>query len=198
MSNRFDEMRKLANAKRNEFSISTHEINLASIRAIYKQLNIKIDSNRGKLRKIKAAYFCGEYGCSVLLNMQLPVEPRLFAMIHELKHHFVDQEVIMCACTEIHDSSPLIEIGAEVFAAEFLFPDKELKPYIDSFANGNTITPEHVVKMKKNSPVQVSFQFFCKSLARLGYIKKGQFDKIKIKKLFDSVYGIPFYRKRKK
>ncbi len=89
-------MRQLAGEKREMLSLSTADITLSRIRQIYRSEGIVIDKCPRRLRKVKAAYFNDDNGCSVLLNMSLPEEPRLFAMIHELKHHYEDRQRLQC------------------------------------------------------------------------------------------------------
>lgn len=192
-------MRQLADEKRNEYSLSTPDITLSLIRKIYKAEGITIDRCTGKLRKLKAAYFSDRYGCSVMLDMKLPEAPRLFAMIHELKHHYEDREQLRCfTCQDVdYDASPLIEIGAEVFAAEFLFPEEEFREFVGGFIPKGIVTPEAVVHMNYYSPAIISYQFLVKTLTRLGYIKKGQFVNVKFTKLHAELYGSPHYHGRK-
>lgn len=189
-------MRQLAGEKREKLSLSTPDITLSRIRKIYRAEGITIDKCSGRLRKVKAAYFCDQYGCSVLLNMRLPEIPRLFAMIHELKHHYEDRDQLRCFCQEVYDSSPIIEIGAEVFAAEFIFPEEEFRSYVTSFMKGKEILPEDVVHMKYHCPAKVSYQFFTKSLERLGFIRRGQFAGVQFHKLHEKLYGSHHYHWR--
>jgi Zn-dependent peptidase ImmA (M78 family) len=52
----------------------------------------------------------------------VPEEPRLFALLHELKHHYRDRDAIgagSLVCGD-YNANRRIEIGAEIFAAEFL------------------------------------------------------------------------------
>lgn len=189
-------MRRLANIKRLSYGLTTVDVTLSRIRAIYKTEGITIDPCPRRLCKLKAAYFNDADGCSVLLNMKLPEEPRLFAMIHELKHHYEDQKLLGYACHDVNDASPVIEIGAEVFAAEFIFPDEELRAYIPQYVRGKQIAPEDVVNMKYHCPARVSYQFLQKSLGRLGYIREGQFANVQFHKLHEHLYGSPHYHKR--
>lgn len=192
-------MRRLAREKRELYSLSTPDITLGRIRKIYQQEDIVIDSCPGTLLKLKAAYFHDQYGCSVLLNMKLPEAPRLFAMIHELKHHYEDRHRLQCfTCQDVYDSSPLIEIGAEVFAAEFIFPEEEFREHVSSFINGKKIAPEDVVHMKYHCPARVSYQFIIKSLERLRYISRGQFARVKFHKLHSAIYGSHHYHSRRR
>ena len=192
-------MRQLAGEKREMFSLSTPDITLSRIRQIYRSEGIVIDRCPRRLRKVKAAYFNDDNGCSVLLDMKLPDEPRLFAMIHELKHHYEDRHRLRCFCQEVdYDSGPVIEIGAEVFAAEFIFPQEEFQEYVSPFITGKGIVPEDVVRMKYNCPARVSYQFLTKSLERLGYISKGKFARVKFHKLHAELYGSPHYHSRRR
>jgi len=50
-------------------------------------------------------------------------------LVHELKHHYVDQKAIedgkiKCGDYNAHE---VIEKGAEVFAAEFIYPEQEMR-----------------------------------------------------------------------
>jgi len=71
-------MRALALAKRAHYSIETSSLNLRVIRGIYREENIKIDSWEVRGQKIRAAYFCNDGDYSVLVNKNLPKEPKLF------------------------------------------------------------------------------------------------------------------------
>lgn len=194
----YKRMCRLALEKRKKYSLSTKDISLSSIRKIYRSEGIQIDSWPRRLRKVKAAYFNDEDGCSVLLDMNLPEEPRLFAMIHELKHHYEDQGNLRCFCDDVYDSSPLIEIGAEVFAAEFIFPDDEFREYVPQFYRDDFLRPEDMVRMKYHCPARVSYQYLQKKLTRLGYITAGQFANVQFQKLHETLYGSHHYHKRQR
>lgn len=189
-------MRQLAQQKRDEYGLTTSNISLSRVRNIYKQEGITIDPCPNRLRKLKAAYFNDADGCSILLNMKLPEEPRLFAMLHELKHHYVDQQLLQCFCLEVYDTSPAIEIGAEVFAAEFLFPEDEFRDFVAKCGFGTDLSAEDIVHLKYHSPARISYQFIQKRLERLGLIRKGQFSNVRFQVLHKQIYGSPHYRLR--
>lgn len=56
---------------------------------------------------------------------------------------------------------------------------------------------EDVVEIKHNCKAKVSYLFIRKRLERLGLIEPGQFDSVQFQKLEDSIYGVPFYRRRR-
>lgn len=190
-------MRQLAHEKRAEYELTTTEISLSRIRSIFKTEGITIDACPRRLRKLKAAYFNDADGCSVLLNMELPVEPRLFAMVHELKHHYKDQDRLRCFCEDVYDGSPMIEIGAEVFAAEFIFPEAEFRDFVVDMGIPSSVTEEDVVRMKYHSPARISYQFLQKRLEWLRLIRPGQFHGVQFHKLHEQMYGSRHFHQRR-
>ena len=126
----YAKMAALARRKRSEFGVQTDAFGLREMRSIYKQEGIQIDLWPFKLRKLRAAYLISDGESSVMLSKNMPMEPKLFSLAHELKHHFADRDNspgtrALCAAdsTEFaYDKAPVIEIGAGVFAAEFIFP----------------------------------------------------------------------------
>jgi len=192
----YDEMRQLAREKRTEHGLTTATIGLATIRAVYKREGIRLDLWDGPLKKVKAAYFWEDGDASVMVRRSLPEEPRLFAQVHELKHHWADQHHLVLHCADVTDRSPVIEIAAEEFAAEFIYPADEFAALVASegLARGSC-SPEQIVLLKSKCGAKVSYQFIRKRLERLGVIDKGQFARIQFRNLQDQVLGKPFYRR---
>src|SRR5215831_1227359 len=89
----YETMKKLACAKRKQFEITTASLGLREVRRIYSAEGITIDLRRLP-RKIRAAYMCDEGDPCVLVNKNLPNAPRIFAMVHELKHHYCDRGLL--------------------------------------------------------------------------------------------------------
>ncbi len=191
----YNMMRLLAHEKRADYGLTTSDVRLSSVREIYKQEGIHIDRCPGKLRKLKAAYFNDGDGCSILLNMKLPEEPRLFAMVHELKHHYIDQAQLACFCHDVTSRSPIIEIGAEVFSAEFIFPEAEFAAFVEELGIAKPVTAEEVVLIKYHSPVPVSYQFIQKRLEWLHLVIPNQFRNVHFQKLHAQQFGSSYYRR---
>jgi len=129
----------------------------------------------------------------------LPDEPKLFALVHELKHHYRDREllgsgIIMCGD---YNANELIEKGAEVFAAEFIYPEAEFAEDIRQrgVAAWNA---EAVVRLKRDCKAKVSYRYLCKRLERLGLISPGHFNGVQFQKLEDQLFGVPFYRRKQR
>ncbi len=188
--------RRTAREKRSEFGIVTKDINIPVLKRICKKEGIKVDLKENIGSTIRAAYFFDEDGCSILLKKSLPSEPKLFALAHELKHHFLDRELIASGemkCGE-YNRNKTVEIGAEIFAAEFLFPESEMKQMLASMnITARSCTENSIVDIKRSSPVPVSYTFICKRLVRFGLITNNQFAGTQFQKLEDILYP-PIYK----
>jgi Zn-dependent peptidase ImmA (M78 family) len=199
---RYDELKALAREVREKYGVSTSSFGLREMRSIYRQEGIHIDMWRRKLRKVQAAYLIVGGVPHVMLNAAVkPAEPRLFSMAHELKHHYADQElaesgVLGCVGEQGIANLPEIEIGAGVFAAEFLFPEAECLTWMEEALGAPPCDKEGVVRLKRCCPAKVSYAFLLKRIYRFGYADKGAFEGTQFRKLEDSIYGVPFYRRR--
>ena len=196
MSNRayYEELQALARQKRDTYEVDTSAFGFRELRQIYKAEGIKIDV-WPLPKKIKALYMCADGDCSVAVQKTLPDEPRLFALVHELKHHYRDRDALgagFISCGD-YNMNELIEKGAEVFAAEFIYPEAE---FVEDIApmRVSTWTPDAVVRFKQECKARVSYRFLCKRLERLKLVTKGDFDAVKFKKLEEEMFGPPLYK----
>lgn len=193
----YEDLKLLALEKRAVYKVNTASFGLREVRSIYKKEGVRIDLWPPLSYKIKALYMCDDGDCSVALQPRLPYEPKLFALIHELKHHYRDRAALgsgVIHCGD-YDANELIEKGAEVFAAEFIYPENEFAADFDSL--GLTLRqPSDVVTFKRSCKAKVSYRFICKRLERLGRITPGQFGNIQFQKLEEKLWGVPFYRRR--
>lgn len=192
----YEAMKTLAAQKRRQFKVATGTLGLQKVRIIYKTEGVAIDLWKTSAH-IRAVYMCDGDDPSVLVNRTLPKEPRLFAMVHELKHHYCDQALLRngeIRCGNYNENE-LIEKAAEVFAAEFIYPEQEFLDCAKSIGlESGTITPEEVVELKRTCGAPVSYKFLQKRLERFDFIQKGQFSKVKFQKLEEEIYGVPIYR----
>ena len=193
----YEEMKALAVATRSKYGVRTDSLGLREMRRIYKQEGIKLDLWPHKMKKVRAAYLIEDGQAYVLLTKSMkPVEPRLFALAHELKHHLVDQEIAKTRrleCSVDFSSRSPIEIGAEVFAAEFIFPEQEFSSWVETQLSNRTCGPDEIVQLKRNSPAKVSYTFLVKRLERLKLVTEGEFKRFQFLKHEYRLYGVPFY-----
>jgi len=196
-------MKELAHEIRSSYGLTSPRVLRSDLRRIYKKQNIKIDLWPHKFKGLRGAYFNDDYGASVLLDKNLPQDPMVFTMAHELKHHLVDrkgQTMIFC---DMSNQNKIIEIGAEVFAAEMLFPDDIFITSMEELGiDEGECEAETIVRLKQNSRTTLSYMGLAKKAEFLGYAGRGTFEGVHWKKLEISMYGEPLYkrinRRRKK
>jgi hypothetical protein len=85
----YEHAKLLANQKRAEYGVATETLNLNVVRRIYSDEGIRIDKWDFS-PSIRAVYMCDDGDISVAVSRKLPREPYMFALVHELKHHFTD------------------------------------------------------------------------------------------------------------
>lgn len=194
----YDEVKILAQNKRDLYGVTTDTLNLQLLRKIYKEEGIKIDHWKFG-RTIRAVYMCDDGDPSVAVNESLPREPKLFSLVHELKHHYLDRNQIENGTIKCGDynANELIEKTAEVFAAEFIYPETEFLSLVGSFQiQAGKCTKEQVVDLKRACSACISYQFLQKRLVRLGFAPAVGFGKVQFTKLEEEIYGTPIYKQQ--
>jgi len=188
-------MKALARSTREQYGLTTPRVLKSHLREIYKDQKIRIDLWPHKLRQIRGAYFNDELGPTVMLLKGLPEDPMVFTMAHELKHHLVDSELAVACCSD-RNANEHIEIGAEVFAAEFIFPEQD---FVNALAaNGVTkgaCSAEAIVRLKRETRTTLSYAGLAKRATFLGLAPTGTLDGIQWKKLEEKIFGEPLYKK---
>jgi Zn-dependent peptidase ImmA (M78 family) len=192
----YEALKRLAREKRAHYGVQTETLNLVVVRKIYSAEGIRIDPWKFP-QTIRAAYMCDDSDPSVAINKTLPREPKLFSLVHELKHHYMDRELIengQIRCGDYNENQ-VIEIGAEVFAAEFIYPESEfLETTQELSIQLGKCSPEDVVRLKRECGACVSYQFLRKRLVRLRFAPAAALDRIQFQKLEEQIYGVPIYK----
>lgn len=194
----YEELKELAREKRAQYAVDTARFGLSDVRKIYKREEIRIDYWPLR-RRIKALYMCDDNDCSVAVQRALPDEPKLFALVHELKHHYRDRDALgaqVIACGD-YNQNEVIEIGAEIFAAEFIYPEGEFIADAQSLSFDEW-NADNVVHFKRSAcKAKVSYTFICKRLEFANLIMRGQLAGTKFQKREEELYGVPFYKRRR-
>jgi len=196
MSSRYDALKALARQKRGEYGVQTSTLNLTLVKNIYRAEGVAIDPWKLSAR-IRAVYMSEDNDPSVMLNRDLPKQPKLFALIHELKHHYCDRDVIEAGHIRCGDynANREIEVAAEVFAAEFIFPEAEFVELVKELGlMKSKVTPEDIVRFKRAAPPVVSYQFLRKRFEFLNLAPRGEYAKVQFTKLEDRMFGPPIYK----
>jgi Zn-dependent peptidase ImmA (M78 family) len=192
----YEGLKLLAVKKREQYGLTTDKINLTAIKAIYRAEGILIDPWKLKPR-IRAVYMCEGGDPSVMLNDSLPKEPRLFTLAHELKHHYCDQATLAqghITCGD-YNANREIEVGGEIFAAEFIYPEAEFLKLVDDLGMAQSIvSPEDIVRFKRATPAKVSYQFLRKRFEFFDLAPKGRYAKVKFTILEAQMFGPPLYK----
>jgi hypothetical protein len=89
----YEDLKALARDKKSDYSVDTASFGLRDVRRIYKEEGIQIDYWPLPY-KLKAMYMCADDDCSVAIQRTLPDEPKLFPLVHELKHHNRDRATL--------------------------------------------------------------------------------------------------------
>ncbi len=193
----YEEMKDLARLVRAEFGISIPRVMKSDLRKIFRHHGIEYELWPHKFKKLRGAFINDDYGPSIMVAKDMPPEPTVFTMAHELKHFLKDKDIATSYCDPSNQKAE-IEIGAEVFAAELLFPDADFKTHMASagVTLGNC-TAEHLVRLKNSTKTTLSYTGLAKKAVFLGFAPKGAFDEVKWKRLEESIFGVPFYKRFK-
>lgn len=190
-SEQYARARELAKERRATLGICTKDISIPLLKNICKHEGIKVDLVEKLGSRIRAAYFFDEDGASILLRKDLPRAPKLFSLAHELKHHYLDRVLIAqgkITCGD-YNQNKAIEIAAEVFAAEFIYPEEEMRTLVASFGiKAGLYTAEDIVRIKRQCPVTVSYLFVQKRLRRFDFTEEGQFAGVQFRNLEEAMF----------
>jgi|ERR1043165_3399005 Zn-dependent peptidase ImmA (M78 family) len=190
----YESMKYLARDTRARFGIDSVHVTRTNLRSIYRAENIRIDLWPYKLRKLHGAYFNDEAGSTVMLARGLPEEPMVFTMAHELKHHLADRDMAISYC-DVSNERSYIEIGAEVFAAELIFPESDfMQTTTDLNIVRGHVDQISVVRLKRETRTTLSYTGIVKRLEFLEFIAPGSFAKVHWRKLEEATYGEPVYK----
>jgi hypothetical protein len=201
VSEYYEALKQLARKQRDFFGLVSPKVTLTDMRKIYKHYGISFDLwpmsglSGANLRSVKGAYFALEHGPCVLISRKLPPPQRVYTMAHELKHHLADRNQTIAFCHEANVPAQ-VEIGAEVFAAELIYPEidfsQELKK--KSIAYG-ACTAEDIVHLKHRTETTLSYTSLAKRAERLGFALPNSLPKRGWKKLEEKLYGEPAYKR---
>jgi predicted transcriptional regulator len=197
-SDYYEKLKELARQMRAQYGLATPRVTRSDLRRIYRSLKVRVD--KWPLAKaIRGAYFNDDCGPTVVINHTLPEDPAVFTMAHELKHHLVDSEAKLSSCSSSNEKEP-IEIGAEVFAAELIFPEDDFAAAMCALGVvANACTPEHIVSLKETTRTTLSYLALTKRAIWLGFATGDAFAGVSSwKEIRDRLFGVPFWRRRRR
>ena len=192
----YKDMKALARSVREEHQITGPRLLKSHMRRIYKKHGIQLDYWPGRTRSLRGAYFDDEYGTSVMVAKHLPNDPLIFTLAHELKHHLVDRSRQALECST-ENVSRVVEVAAEVFAAELLFPDELFKDAMHEMKIPRDGCKERtLVQLKHETGTTLSYYGLSKKAEFLGFAKPGSIKQGNWRKLEAEMYGVPVFGRR--
>jgi Zn-dependent peptidase ImmA (M78 family) len=191
----YDEMKELARSTRAKYGLKTPRVQKSQLRKIYRDQGIRIDLWPHRLREVRGAYFNDDIEPTVMLVKGLPEDPMVFTMAHELKHHLVDRALPVACCSD-RNANEHIEIGAEIFAAELIYPEQD---FLNALAAKGVLTDmctaDTLVHLKHETRTTLSYAGLAKRAMFHGLATAGSLNNIRWKKLEEEIFGEPLYKK---
>lgn len=167
------DLKMLARRVRAENGLTSPRILQTDLRRIYFKYGIEIDYWPYPFKYVRGAFMCDELGTTVMLAQNLPHDPMVFTMAHELKHFLVDRTLRVACCDQSNIVNSL-EIGAEVFASEFLFPDQYFVHYMQQMrVKKRECGAQTIVELKRATRTSLSYKGLAIKAERLGYALPG-------------------------
>ena len=167
----YNDLKSLARQVRTENGLNCPRVTPVDLRGIYRKYGIGLDIWPYRFRNLRGAFFCDKFGPTVMLAKGLPQDPMAFTMAHELKHFLKDRDLGLSYCDQSNMSRP-IEVGAEIFAAELLFPDCDFIQLMEKLGvkRGNC-RAEDLVHLKLQTRTTLSYSGLAIKAERLWFAK---------------------------
>jgi Zn-dependent peptidase ImmA (M78 family) len=185
----YEELKLLARQVRAENGLRSPRVLASDLRRIYDKHGIVIDSWPYRLRNLRGAFISDHLGATVMLASGLPQDPMVFTMAHELKHFFRDRDLGISYCDQ-SNLSKTIEVGAEIFAAELIFPDQDFIKHMRVLGIGrDQCLPKTLVQLKRKTRTTLSYAGLAIKAERLGFAPPSSLTRIKTWRKFESIYA---------
>jgi Zn-dependent peptidase ImmA (M78 family) len=183
------DLKVLARRVRAENGLTSPRVLQTDLRKIYFRYGIEIDYWPYPFKYLRGAFICDDLGTTVMLAQNLPHDPMVFTMAHELKHFLTDRHIRVSYCDQ-SNTSKAVEVGAEIFAAEFLFPDQFFVEYMQRMrVKRNQCNAETIVRLKHETRTTLSYAGLAIKAERLRYAAAGSLTRLKGWRKLEKVYN---------
>ena len=190
----YEDLKQLAREVRAENGLTSPRVVASDLRKIYAKNGIEIDEWPYRFRNLRGAFINDDLGPTVMLAKGLPQDPMVFTMAHELKHFFRDRDLEISYCDQ-SNLNKTIEIGAEIFAAELLFPDRDFIDLMRQMGiRTNQCLPKNLIQLKRRTGTTLSYAGLAIKAERLGYAPSHSLTTIKTWRKFEALYTPPSRR----
>lgn len=187
--NYYEDLRQLARQVRAENGLSSPRVVPNDLMRIYAKYGITVDEWPYRFRHLRGAFINDHLGATVMLAKGLPRDPMAFTMAHELKHFFRDRGLGISYCDQSNLNKSL-EIGAEIFAAELLFPDRDFVAHMTKMGiRRDQCLPKTLVRLKQQTGTTLSYAGLAIKAERLGFAPSHSLTTIKTWRRMEALYG---------
>jgi Zn-dependent peptidase ImmA (M78 family) len=194
----YDDLKRLARQVRAENGLNSPRVLPSDLRNIYNKNGIVIDLWPYKLKNLRGAFISDNLGTTVLLAKGLPQDPLAFTMAHELKHFLRDRHLGVSYCDQSNIKKAL-ELGAEIFASELLFPDRDFIKYMEQMGiRRDQCLPKTLVLLKHKTRTTLSYAGLAIKAERLGFAPPGSVTKVRTWRKLEEIHGTNGKRERER
>ncbi len=189
--NYYEDLKQLARQVRAENGLSSPRVLPGDLMRIYARHGIVIDEWPYRFRHLRGAFINDHLGMSVMLAKGLPRDPMAFTMAHELKHFFRDRDLGISYCDQSNLNKNL-EVGAEIFAAELLFPDRDFVSLMTRMGiRRDQCLPKTLIQLKHQTGTTLSYAGLAIKAERLGFAPSHSLTTIKTWRRLEAIYSPP-------
>jgi len=184
----YEDLKQLAREVRAEHRLTSPRVLPSDLMKIYDFYGIEVDQWPYRFRNLRGAFINDHLGSTVMLAKGLPQDPMVFTMAHELKHFFRDRDLGISYCDQSNLSKSL-EVGAEIFAAELLFPDRDFMSHMNAMGiRRDQCLPKTLVQLKRKTGTTLSYAGLAIKAERLGYAPSHSLTTIKTWRRFEALF----------
>ena len=193
--NYYEDLKALARQVRAEHGLSSPRVLPGDMMRIYAQHGIVLDEWPYRFRNLRGAFINDHLGTTIMIAKGLPQDPMVFTMAHELKHFFRDRDLGISYCDQSNLNKSL-EIGAEIFAAELLFPDRDFIAQMKLMGiRTDQCLPKDLIRLKRQTGTTLSYAGLAIKAERLGFAPSHSVTTIKTWRRLEALYSPPVQRR---
>ena len=184
----YEDLKALARQVRAENGLTSPRVLPTDLMRIYAKHGITLDEWPYRFKNLRGAFINDHLGATIMIAKGLPQDPKVFTMAHELKHFFRDRDLGISYC-DLSNLNKNLEIGAEVFAAELLFPDRDFIAHMNTMGiRRDQCLPRTLIRLKRKTGTTLSYAGLAKKAERLGYAPAHSLTTIKTWRRLEAVY----------
>ncbi|HEV8429133.1 MAG TPA: ImmA/IrrE family metallo-endopeptidase [Pyrinomonadaceae bacterium] len=187
----YEDLKLLARQVRAENGLSSPRVLPSDLMRIYTKHGIEVDEWPYRFRNLRGAFINDDLGTTVMLAKGLPQDPMVFTMAHELKHFFRDRDLGISYCDQ-SNLNKSIEVGAEIFAAELIFPDRDFVSHMTRMRiPSNQCLPKDLIQLKRQTGTTLSYAGLAIKAERLGFAPSYSLTTIKTWRKLEALHSPP-------